>query len=66
MATPAATSTTVVNNWPADARIVDEGGVSYRVDPGGARVRLGERGLGVDVDPPSVETNGPDIEVETN
>ncbi len=26
--------------WPEGARIVEEGGVTYRIDPGGARVRL--------------------------
>jgi hypothetical protein len=28
------------SSWPEGARIVDEGGVTYRIDPGGARVRL--------------------------
>lgn len=51
-----------------DARIVVDNGVRYRVDPGGARIRLDERGLGVDVDPPSVRATAdtPDIEVRTN
>jgi hypothetical protein len=32
--------TTASSSWPEGARIVDEGGVTYRIDPGGARVRL--------------------------
>jgi hypothetical protein len=35
----AATSATA-SSWPEGARIVEEGGVTYRIDPGGARVRL--------------------------
>ena len=31
----------VAAGWPADSRIVSENGVTYRVDAGGARVRLG-------------------------
>jgi hypothetical protein len=31
---------TASSNWPEGARIVEEGGVTYRIDPGGARIRL--------------------------
>jgi hypothetical protein len=32
---------TAASSWPEGARIVEESGVTYRIDPGGARVRLG-------------------------
>lgn len=58
-AMPGATSTTtVVNNWPADARIVEEGGVTYRIDADGTRVRLG------DSDPRIVVENGVNYRVD--
>lgn len=31
---------TTASNWPEGARIIEEEGVYYRIDPGGARVRL--------------------------
>lgn len=31
-------------NWPEGARIVEENGVYYRIDPGGVRVRIEEGG----------------------
>jgi hypothetical protein len=34
-------ATTAASGWPEGARIVEEGGVTYRIDPGGARIRLG-------------------------
>lgn len=33
---------TASSSWPAGSRIVEEDGVTYRVDAGGARVRLGD------------------------
>jgi len=33
-------STTAATDWPAGTRIVEEGGVTYRVDPGGTRVAI--------------------------
>src|SRR5688572_30333325 len=34
------TATTASASWPAGTRIVEEGGVTYRVDPAGARVAI--------------------------
>ena len=34
--------TATASTWPRGARIVEEGGVTYRVDPDGTRVRLTE------------------------
>ena len=34
-------ATTAASGWPEGARIIEEGGVTYRIDPGGARIRLG-------------------------
>jgi hypothetical protein len=53
------TTTTTASSWPEDARIVVEQGVTYRIDPGGARIRLGpndsrilvEEGVTYRVDP---------------
>ena len=39
-ATPTATVTTAAADWPAGTRIVEEGGATYRVDPGGTRVAI--------------------------
>lgn len=36
-------------NWPEGARIVVENGVTYRIDPGGARVTLGPNDARVEV-----------------
>ena len=36
--TTAATTTTASADWPTGTRIVEEGGVTYRVNPDGARV----------------------------
>ncbi|HYD23609.1 MAG TPA: hypothetical protein VEB68_02350 [Croceibacterium sp.] len=33
-------ATTASADWPAGTRIVEEGGVTYRVDPGGTRVAI--------------------------
>ncbi|MFL6723380.1 MAG: hypothetical protein ACJ8E7_04485 [Sphingomicrobium sp.] len=33
-------TTQTAYSWPEGARIVEEGGVTYRIDPGGARIRL--------------------------
>ncbi len=33
-------ATATAGSWPEGARIVEEGGVLYRIDPSGARVRL--------------------------
>lgn len=35
--------------WPEGARIVVEEGVTYRIDPGGVRVRLGEADSRIEV-----------------
>jgi len=32
---------TATAEWPEGARIVEEGGVTYRIDPGGTRIALG-------------------------
>ena len=53
------TTTTATTVWPTESRIVVEEGVTYRIDPGGARVRLGpndarivvEEGVRYRVDP---------------
>jgi hypothetical protein len=34
-------STTASSDWPRGARVVEENGVTFRVDPDGTRVRLG-------------------------
>ena len=39
----------VTSNWPEGARIVVEDGVTYRIDPGGARVRLGSSDSRVEI-----------------
>lgn len=54
-----AEGTRMASAWPEGARIVVEEGVTYRIDPGGARVRLGpgdsrivvEDGVSYRVDP---------------
>ncbi|MBA3512697.1 hypothetical protein [Sphingomonas sp.] len=53
------TATTTGGSWPAGSRIVVENGVTYRLEPGGARVALGpndsrivvEDGVSYRVDP---------------
>ena len=35
-----AAATTASSNWPSGTRIVEEGGVTYRVDPAGTRVAI--------------------------
>ena len=35
------TNTAAAGSWPAGSRIVVENGVTYRIDPGGARIVLG-------------------------
>ena len=39
-ATSAATATTASADWPSGTRIVEDGGVTYRVDPAGTRVAI--------------------------
>ncbi|HEY6816871.1 MAG TPA: hypothetical protein VI168_15150 [Croceibacterium sp.] len=39
-ATDAAGATTAVSDWPAGTRIVEESGVTYRVDPAGTRTAV--------------------------
>lgn len=39
-ATGGGAGATTASAWPDGSRIVDEGGVTYRIDPAGARVRL--------------------------
>lgn len=34
-------NSTTAYAWPEGARIIQEGGVTYRIDPGDARIRLG-------------------------
>lgn len=36
-------------SWPEGARIVVEDGVTYRLDPGGARIRLGDADSRIEV-----------------
>lgn len=38
--TTTGTTTTASADWPTGTRIVEEGGVTYRVNPGGERVRI--------------------------
>jgi Flp pilus assembly protein CpaB len=41
---PTATVTAAAADWPKGTRIVEENGVTYRVDPAGTRVALGDNG----------------------
>jgi hypothetical protein len=64
--------------WPAGSRIVVENGVTYRIEPGGARVALGpgdsrivvENGVRFRVDPNGtrvrIDSSGADISVGAN
>ena len=42
-------SADAAGNWPEGARIVVENGVTYRIDPGGARVALGPNDARIEV-----------------
>jgi hypothetical protein len=41
--------TAYASNWPEGARIVVENGVTYRIDPGGARVQLGAQDSRIEI-----------------
>lgn len=45
-----APSTTAATDWPAGTRIVEEGGVTYRVDPGGTRVAIEDGSWRIETD----------------
>ena len=54
--------------FPTGARIVEENGVTYRVDADGTRVRIDDDGVAIDVDLPDLdiginEKGNPDVDV---
>ena len=69
---------TAGGTWPAGTRIVVEEGVTYRIEPGGARIRLGpddsriviEDGARYRVDPGGtrirIDESGAEIRVDTD
>ena len=59
-------TTSAAADWPAGTRIVEEGGVTYRVDPGGTRVRIDDEGIDLRGAASGPDIPGVDVDVGTN